>query len=555
MTCENTHLSTLCVYIEKYAYQSSKNTQDFVQSIHEYIQNSNISVDEIWFKLDSVERSDIYENSDFSISNIPQTIRLPEKSLFGEDRVCRLSDISYENYVLSVSPYAEIRATRDFDNIGILCYTWVGRDDMRQLVTHAVRTAGESYTPQIYKFSGSWHKTPVQRIAPHSFLSQNFDKERIFEVNVHRNTAPLLMHELCDIKKVRSMRGIMIDAQEVQALYGIMETGVVEPRKNLSHSLLVDHELVTKDGNITEVGKSFLSAMHPSAKDPKFTKRKAEWLSTWDVSQHKAERWVKTWAGRLRRLQAKRWKSSKAFDQKVERIMAKYEDMRTITVDTVDYSGIISSRHFQEMGVREYDLCHKIYELTMRIKRTHKAPLKNYYDTIRDTLGQYPPVDGNYFWDEEVKDLACPDDESQRRMLKAFPDLWANGINAAFLAIQNGGCTMYSIIDAPMPDYDGTSEFIDELNTPLGPHHPDPHSTESDQETTTYPWALYVIRSAKEMKPETRAAHLAFRRGTSAVWHALMIDNGLTDAGLQRAKIMAIGSVRLHDEREDTREQ
>lgn len=548
ITREITHVDTLCVFVEESTYTQHADAQKLSMHIQLYLEKAHMSVDQIWVHTGIREYREIYESLDFSISKIPQTLRFSDAELFGEDTVCRLGDIRYVGNKLTVFKDSEMRRVKDFEDLAIVYYSWPGGDDARQLVSHFIRKQGPDFQPRLHDIGNPWILGKAKRVDVQNLLDKHLDSQRGFQIDLHRNTAPLIMHEVSDIKKVKSMCGHKIDAQEIQALYRIQAKGGRKEKRKLMHTQLERHHFVDEHEQITESGKQLLRAMHPSAYDPKFLERTQTWFADWEKHRPTAERWVRTWAGRLRRLQAKRWKWRRDFDAQAEALMAQYEQMRTRSVSPVEMCAIISSRHFRDFKVKEYTLCEKLYELAMRMNHFPQRPLGYSGDVIKSVLGERPAVDSSYFWTQEVKDLSSPSLEDEARMRSAWPDLWADGVNAALSVIREGGCTLYSVLDAPMPTPQAAMMYLPELLTPVGPHDPKPNTPDTDQSKTTYAFGIYVISNADSMSPENRAAHLAFRRGASAVWHALTIDPDLSDHALERARIMAIGSVRLADE-------
>lgn len=135
-------------------------------------------------------------------------------------------------------------------------------------------------------------------------VKQNWDMRLLFHAWSMAMCWPLLSEAL-DRAGGSPQSGPPLLVEDIQLLYRV-SLGKSPQMYSWSGFRLMNHGLVPWCPEtceplplMTERGHALLALMHPSGRDPKFFDRTESWFAQWEENRPRAERWIRTWAGRL----------------------------------------------------------------------------------------------------------------------------------------------------------------------------------------------------------------------------------------------------------------
>lgn len=507
-----------------------------------------ISVETFWVLTGSPDFEGTERGRTLPISQIPLVRPLDAEEILGGGVACRLDDMRVVDGAIAPAPGAKTRPLSSFRTVLMVQETASSQTRLLAFAAHAFRPTLRDRAPDVYTVN--WvHRRPPAPVSLPRICEAGFDAAYLFRLNAFWNTAPLVMSEIARLRGLVDGRGLPVGVFFIQALFRVREDGRVPKEVHYdTASELRYFGMVDEDGQITEFGHRLLEAMHPSAHDPKFTTRFRQWAKDPEGTREASARWIRTWAGRLRRLQAKRWKQERDLPVNARKILTEaHPDAHHDHIGVMKMVRLLGSRYFRALGVSEMAACQEFHAQIFTLPKT-RSP-ENWHEITTGFLGREPNVVGNLFWDSHVRPLTCPDAEGRAVLMSVLPALWTEGAEAALKAVRSGAVTPESVMGVPFPDAPSETDFSAEPATDYGEH---PYLRGTEPPEGANPLAFYYVRD-HDAHPD-RGRMFAFRRGASAVWHALYAGDHLTPEGVQAAVDRAKISVRLRTLPEARRE-
>lgn len=274
-------------------------------------------------------------------------------------------------------------------------------------------------------------------------LSQGHDARRLLNAWMFRNIWPLLNLDSILHDKKLDLRNTYLNIFHVMTLLHMREGRKpdVEPDvwTYLTSTGLVDN------GDLTGAGHRVCKAMHPSAYDPGFFDRYEMWIRNWDEQRPAAERWIRTFAGRLRRHQAKIWALSSQDDPVFRKAIALMQQ----DVDTRDLSLLAAAIWIGlDTKIPESDVV-KIVTHARSVWLAEQVRVHRVDYTFSEKVMAYKSLMGTY---NHVIPLLNTSKDREDEVLRIIPSSWAAGAKSAFQSARSGAESLNAITSAKLPE-------------------------------------------------------------------------------------------------------
>ena len=494
---------------------------------------------------------DLYQavrKSGLQVSNLPEIVDISDEDLFGRpgEATCPERPDLAARSVLDFDLFVPGSVLfGDFRSGSISCMSrWPEVRDSAVMIGKPQK----SDTKKIKDMS--WRGAPFHASEKMSFY-RNMRVDVIWTISFHiaRNTAPLIYSE-----SVRGRKGSysipFINAANIQEYFSSIHDGREEFNSNIfstsedSGYFFQNHQKV-----LTDAGRRLMEKMHPTARDPKFRDRSLGWVRDWPESRPEMEKWIKTWAGRLRRLQAKRYKASVARAGTINAITA---SMRTFLDENPthlmrrDYHSDddfpirvageyrLASALSMMFAASEREILEEMLACQANIMRevSDVAPPKQILDNIARSESFMSRKQGLFMMEES---RPVPGWEA---LLQDMPVAWAEGVRTGISTHDAGWTSPVSILSRGDPtilvedfeeeifrSYAGVEDI--NLNDPFVKN---PFISASSGRVDRGAGFIHSVFRIKISIPKgdlvNAATRMAFARGKCAAWLALSSNGG-----------------------------
>lgn len=362
---------------------------------------------------------------------------------------------------------------------------------------------------------------------------QRFEVRKRLRFLITRNTSPLIMGTAF-VKATESLhfRHIpYINAADVQYFYDqkigknnfsdqdLFLGGGMNP--HIFHSRSHDKHHCWQLNNLK---KFILSEMHPSAHDPKFRDRFEEWVADWPASREHAYRWIRTWSGRLRRLQARRYRQEHSLISRIDALIVSHESAVVDLQNSFKFD--VMTSFLQTSHVLSYALSPFLNMDTKDLHAHVRASLSRiapYFNT-GECDKRNPEImiriqaAGRVLGNPERPEAPCIETPNKMMLIAQLPEPWRAGVDHSLKAVRAGKKMLYDVLADPFEQPQGNEQSVWEFV------RENPHVYRGDKKTWRKPIAFPVYAGMEGMTPQDGGARLAFVRGKVAAWNILTSD-------------------------------
>lgn len=359
-----------------------------------------------------------------------------------------------------------------------------------------------------------------------------------------RNTMPLLTSSMFMMASGPDLQddALLANAADIQYLYRVREgKGDYDVMKHymgaglgMASLRLCSYDHDREEGivraTLSAEGEMILDTMHPSARDPKFFDRFEEWVRDWPESRDAAYGWIRTWAGRLKRLQARRHKKGVLIRNRLDPLIDIYEShawealIASRTGDPfekamyLDVIGVLSHAlapefHMKTDAIRPH-VTMLLYE---RRSKQNAATADPDPVILRRISSVASSILRNCVLQTRFRQRGPVLTDAKKRILNDLPRLWMSGVKHTVDAYLDGARSSYALLGDYGDHPPGTDSDLTEFMRKAGPTPDDEWRTGWDPCCVEY----QIVADVSGLDPWDAGSRLAFLRGKFAAWYVL----------------------------------